>query len=162
MRSHDQGVHAVNNVFSILVNSQLSQAQIDRGETNGERDFVSILNRQLPDSIIITAWSPVSPDFSARFNCTSRHYQYLFSGRGLNIEKMNEAARLLIGQHNFLNFCQAQLERQDTERICYEAKIERIENLPEMFSFSIRSNGFLYHQIRLTMTILGELKFLKI
>jgi len=68
---------------------------------------------------------------------------------------MNEAARLLIGQHNFLNFCQAQLERQDTERICYDAKIDKIEDLPEMFVFSIRSSGFLYHQIRLTMTILG-------
>ena len=151
----DKGVHAVNNVFSIVVNSQLTQPLIDAAETNGERDFISILNRQLPESIIVTAWAPVLFDFSARFNCTSRHYQYLFSGRGLDISAMSDAAKGLIGEHDFRNFCQAQLERQDTKRICFAAGIEPVKDLPEMFVFSIRSSGFLYHQIRLTMSILG-------
>jgi hypothetical protein len=63
-----KGVHAVNNVFSIIVNSQLSEDKICAGETIGERDFVSILNRQLPDSIIVTSWAPVDLEFSGLYS----------------------------------------------------------------------------------------------
>jgi len=151
----DKGVHAVNNVFSIVVNSKLSEGEIEAGKTDGERDFVSILNRQLPDTIIVTAWAPVSFDFTARFSCKSRHYQYIFCAAGLDMAAMDRAAKKLVGTHDFRNFSQAQLERQDTVRECFEANVLPVKELPGLCVFSIKSSGFLYHQIRLTMTILA-------
>lgn len=68
---------------------------------------------------------------------------------------MKEAASYLVGEYDFRNFSQAQLERQDTKRICFAADIEDVPNFPSMSVFSIKSSGFLYHQIRLTMTVLG-------
>lgn len=69
---------------------------------------------------------------------------------------MNQAAKLLEGENDFRNFSQAQLERQDTKRICFKAEILSLDDLPGMYVFSIKSSGFLYHQIRLTMAILGK------
>ena len=69
---------------------------------------------------------------------------------------MDKAAKLMIGEHDFRNFSKAQLERQDTLRVCFDASVSKIPDLPGMGVFSIRSSGFLYHQIRLTMTILGN------
>lgn len=44
-----------------------------------EIPYVTVLNRKLPPSIRILAWSPVSPEFSSRYSCIWRHYKYFFS-----------------------------------------------------------------------------------
>lgn len=44
-----------------------------------EIPYVTILNRHLPPSIRVHAWSPVSATFSSRFSCIWRHYKYFFS-----------------------------------------------------------------------------------
>lgn len=41
--------------------------------------YVTLLNRFLPPTIRILAWSPVSAAFSSRYSCIWRHYKYLFS-----------------------------------------------------------------------------------
>lgn len=46
---------------------------------NVELPYITILNRLLPNSIRILAWSPVSATFSSRFSCIWRHYKYFFS-----------------------------------------------------------------------------------
>jgi len=125
----DKGVHAVNNVFSIIVNSNLTKDEIENDKTDNERDFVSMINRHLPPEIVVTCW-------------------------GLNIPKMNEAAQRLVGKHDFQNFCTAQLERQDTSRECFRASVVQ-SGSNDMCTFEIESSGFLYHQIRLTMTLLA-------
>ncbi|KAM6493165.1 hypothetical protein JOM56_011299, partial [Amanita muscaria] len=58
--------------------------------------YVSILNRLLPCTIRVLAWSPVSPNFSARFSCQYRHCKYFL----LDIDL---AASRLIGEHGFRN-----------------------------------------------------------
>lgn len=44
-----------------------------------EVPYISLLNRHLPPTIRILAWSPVSASFSSRFSCIWRHYKYFFS-----------------------------------------------------------------------------------
>ncbi|GAA5906715.1 hypothetical protein JCM6882_003281 [Rhodosporidiobolus microsporus] len=44
-----------------------------------EIPYITLLNRHLPPSIRIHAWSPVSATFSSRFSCIWRHYKYFFS-----------------------------------------------------------------------------------
>ena len=73
-------------------------------------------------------------NFSARFSCKSRSYKYVFESAGLDLSKMNEAAGKLIGQFDFRNFSTAQLERQDTNRECFVAKVEPVnEHLGNFF-----------------------------
>ncbi|RTG88083.1 uncharacterized protein DC041_0002031 [Schistosoma bovis] len=53
-------------------------------------DYVSALNRNLPRDIRVLAWSPVSPDFSARFMCCKRSYEYYFPESGLDIKVVDD------------------------------------------------------------------------
>ncbi|GAA5926092.1 hypothetical protein JCM3775_005200 [Rhodotorula graminis] len=44
-----------------------------------EIPYITLINRHLPPSIRVHAWSPVSASFSSRFSCIWRHYKYFFS-----------------------------------------------------------------------------------
>lgn len=76
------------------------------------------LNAILPKGIVVHGISAVGEDFHARFGATRREYTYFlhrkkdpfvegysyFCPHGLDVEAMNEAARLLLGRHNFRCF----------------------------------------------------------
>ncbi|KAG8238348.1 hypothetical protein J437_LFUL017241 [Ladona fulva] len=51
-----------------------------------ELEYCKILNRLLPQQIRAIAWSPVSPEESARFNCRKRTYKYFFPRGNLNLK----------------------------------------------------------------------------
>ncbi|KIM41956.1 hypothetical protein M413DRAFT_27494 [Hebeloma cylindrosporum] len=54
-----------------------------------ELDYLVMLNRLLPDTIRVIAWSPVSDSFSARFSCKYRHYKYFFPSTHLDIADLS-------------------------------------------------------------------------
>jgi len=56
------------------------------GDDNIELPYCKMLNRLLPKSIRILAWSPVTEGFSARFDCGSRTYKYWFPRGDLDID----------------------------------------------------------------------------
>ena len=94
----------------------------------------------------------------------------------MNIQKMQNAANLLCGLHNFKNFCKIdksdeKWEEKNYERRIFEIKIEQINNNEFIYPFSIDNNiinndyykayvcvikgsAFLWHQVRCIMQIL--------
>jgi len=127
-----------------------------------ELDYVGVLNRLLPPTIRVLAWSPVAPTFSARFSCQYRHYKYFFSSHSLDISAMREAAANLVGEHDFRNLCKIDAQKQITKfrRTISRADIEPID-LPTggergemMYVFNLIGNAFLYHQVRNIVSIL--------
>ncbi|KAF5361408.1 hypothetical protein D9758_006231 [Tetrapyrgos nigripes] len=129
-----------------------------------EFDYVSILNRILPDTIRVIAWSPVAPNFSARFACKSRHYKYFFSPDHLDIPKMQDAASRLLDEHDFRNLCKLDPGKQITifTRKILHAEIVPVEEYPapgcngksRMYVLNLIGTAFLYHQVRHIMAIL--------
>ncbi|KAJ7280206.1 pseudouridine synthase [Mycena rebaudengoi] len=122
-----------------------------------EHSYTLILNRILPPTIRILAWSPVTPEFSSRFACTSRHYKYFFSAEGLDIPRMAEAASLLVGGHDFRNFCKMDPAKQLTvyRREILSAQISEVPGgALGMHVLDLRGNAFLYHQVRHIMAVL--------
>ncbi|GLB38955.1 putative pseudouridine synthase [Lyophyllum shimeji] len=129
-----------------------------------EHDYLAILNRLLPPTIRIIAWSPVSDCFSARFSCAYRHYKYFFSsntstGHALNIDRMRTAASLLIGEHDFRNLCKLDPGKQITmfKRKVMHAEIEplSVDSAGKgMYVFNLIGSAFLYHQVRHIMAVL--------
>ncbi|KAJ7637126.1 pseudouridine synthase [Roridomyces roridus] len=119
-----------------------------------EHNYVGILNRMLPPTIRILAWSPVAPDFSSRFACTSRHYKYFFAADGLDIPRMTEAASLLVGGHDFRNLCKIDPAKQLTmyRRRVISADINPVE--AGMYVLDLEGWAFLYHQVRHIMAVL--------
>lgn len=128
---------------------------------NSEHDYLSILNRLLPPTIRVLAWSPVSDNFSARFSCSYRHYKYFFStaapGRTLDIDRMRAAASRLIGSHDFRNLCKLDPGKQITmfRRKVMRADIEPLNQYRDgMYVFNLVGSAFLYHQVRHIMAVL--------
>ena len=123
-----------------------------------ELHYVSILNRVLPPTIRVLAWSPVSPDFSARFNCTHRHYKYFFTAHDLDISLMQYAAAALPGEHDFRNLSKLDPAKQITDfrRRIMKADIALVSGQGEnaMYVLDLVGSAFLYHQVRHIVAIL--------
>ncbi|KAK3004594.1 hypothetical protein RJ639_019089 [Escallonia herrerae] len=73
--------------------------------SEGELDYVRMLNRVLPYDIRVMGWCPAPVDLSARFSCLSREYKYFFWKENLNVSAMETAGRTFVGEHDFRNFC---------------------------------------------------------
>lgn len=124
-----------------------------------EHDYLTILNRILPSTIRIIAWSPVSESFSARFSCLHRHYKYFFSPRGLDISRMQDAASRLVGEHDFRNLCKLDPAKQITvfRRRVVRADLEPVEGFESgdaLYVLNLVGSAFLYHQVRHIMSVL--------
>ncbi|KAL5498258.1 DEG1 [Sanghuangporus vaninii] len=130
-----------------------------------ELRYVTIINRILPPSIRILAWSPVSTSFSSRFNCLHRHYKYFFSPYGLDLDAMRNAAARLVGEHDFRNLCKLDAAKQITNfrRRIIRTNISPVSILgggdvtndqPHMCVLDLVGTAFLYNQVRHIMAIL--------
>lgn len=116
-----------------------NEEQMSNGQPSGagsdELPYVSMLNSLLPESIRVTAWSAVSPDFDARFSCRGRHYKYFFTRfeaspyHPLDINAMNDGAQRLVGEHDFRNLCKLDKSKQieNFRREIYSAKISLVD-----------------------------------
>ena len=137
-----------------------------------EIDYCKILNANLPPNIQILAWAPCpKPDFSARFDCTSRTYKYYFPRGDLDLVKLNEAGQYLLGENDYRNFCKMDVAngvvnyKRRITRV--EASAIKIQNSSEpspfdMCCLTIMGRAFLWHQIRLEgqlRSFFGEEKF---
>lgn len=128
--------------------------------SRSELRYVSILNRLLPPTIRVLAWSPISPDFSARFNCKHRHYKYFFTSHGLDVSLMQSAATRLVGEHDFRNLCKLDPGKQITNfhRCVMSAQISPVSSVSDgenqLYVFDLIGSAFLYHQVRHIMSVL--------
>ncbi|EKM52612.1 uncharacterized protein PHACADRAFT_211852 [Phanerochaete carnosa HHB-10118-sp] len=130
-------------------------------DNNDELKYVSSLNNILPPSIRVLAWSPVSEDFSARYNCRYRHYKYFFLSRGLNTKAMCDGAERLVGEHDFRNLHKLDPAKQLTtfRRRILRAEINPVDitdrgSPSQMYVFDLVGTAFLYNQVRHIMAIL--------
>jgi len=146
----DTGVHAICQV-----------CHFETGVERSERAWVLGCNTNLPDGVSVR-WARWMPDeFHARFSAQGRRYRYrilnrwvrpgLLSGRvawerrSLDAERMHEAAKCLVGEHDFSSYralgCQASHARRELRsiRLWREGNEVRLE---------VAANAFLYHMVR--------------
>lgn len=121
-----------------------------------EFHYIQLLNRVLPPTIRVIAWSPVAPSFSSRFSCRQRHYKYFFSSSGLDLLLMRNGAQRLIGEHDFRNLCKLDPAKQITSfhRRILRAEISPVPDVKDLYVFDLVGSAFLYHQVRHIMAIL--------
>eukprot|EP00756_Hemistasia_phaeocysticola_P048879 Hpha_TRINITY_DN23291_c0_g1::TRINITY_DN23291_c0_g1_i1::g.30226::m.30226/K01855/PUS3, DEG1; tRNA pseudouridine38/39 synthase len=134
-------------------------------EGAGDYDFVNMLNRQLPDSIRVTAWAPVPQGFNARFSCSARVYKYFFTRGALDVGRMQEGCRLLEGEHDFRNFCKIDvLNVSNFTRRILHASVSQMQGDAaagdsggSTWVFTVAGTAFLYHQVRCMVAVLFEI-----
>lgn len=152
----DAGVHAY-----AMVGNFLSPLDIPA------KAYIYKLRMHLPDSIMIKDAQEVGLDFHARFSARSKSYQYIiYNGKfmhpslnhiytqveyTLDIEKMQRAAKHLIGTHDFKAFSKYVDRPVNTVRKLTSLDIYKKENL---IYFDFKAPSFLYNQIRV---IVGSL-----
>jgi len=139
----DAGVHAAGNYISLSL------------RVKPEIDHLKVINKVLPSDIRFLGIRRVDEKFSARFDCKGRVYKYFQPvWNGLDIQRMQHASRLLIGEHDFRNFCKMDV----TATTNYIRKIHTIDftvdNEKSVVEIQIRGNAFLWHQVRCIVAIL--------
>jgi tRNA pseudouridine38/39 synthase len=129
-------------------------------QKKAEFRYISMLNRVLPPTIRVLAWSPVAAGFSARHNCKYRHYKYFFHGEGLDIEAMRNAASRLVGEHDFRNLSTLDPSKQLTafSRCILRADISPVsldmKSVHGMHVLDLVGRAFLFNQVRRIMAVL--------
>ncbi|XP_071724478.1 uncharacterized protein [Rutidosis leptorrhynchoides] len=163
----DKGVSSVGQVIALFLRSKLKNTdagnknseQDGSGEnTDGEIDYVGVLNQVLPKDIRVIGWCPVPIGFHARFSCLSRQYKYFFWKENLNISVMESAGKKLLGEHDFRNFC-----KMDAANVHnYRRHISSFKILPSdmrykgngIYFMEIKGSAFLWHQVRCMVAVL--------
>lgn len=145
----DAGVHA-----------RMMVAHFDVDVPLDERQLCYKLNRLLPGDIAVSSVRRVADDLHARFSATSRMYRYYIHTAKdpflrktsceihypLDFNKMNEAAKVLMGYEDFGAFCKANADVKTT--ICHITTACWYQTSPTTWYFEIRANRFLRNMVR--------------
>ena len=147
----DAGVHACGNVAVFDTESRIP----------GDK-FSFALNQRLPEDIRIQESCEVDADFHPRYADTVKTYEYNILNRRyelpskrlyaafcyypMDIERMNQAAAYLVGEHDFKRFCSAGAQVQTTVRTIYAVNVTKED---DMVHIRITGNGFLYNMVRI-------------
>lgn len=155
----DAGVHAEGNVAAFDVETRIAPGKI-----------AFALNARLPEDIRIVESRQVPDDWHPRYQDTVKTYSYHILNRThpdplmrhmemhvyypLDEKKMNQAAKYLIGEHDFKSFCAAGNSTKTTVRTIYDASVIRTG---DRITFTIRGSGFLYNMVRIIAGTLMEI-----
>lgn len=154
----DAGTHAEGQVANFKTNLAVTPAYIH-----------SFLTNQLPNDIVITDVSIVPERFHARYNATSKTYRYQVWNKAiptalhrqfthhvpepLDYKKMQQAAELIIGEHDFIGFSSLKKTKKSTVRTVTDLTISQENGI---VSFVVTGDGFLYNMVRIIVGTLIE------
>lgn len=156
----DAGVHATGQVIQFHL--------LDNEIASGVENYIQpALNQILPTDIMIRSTQVVADEFSARYSCRAREYEYFilikshhspidFSSAlrlpfAINIDRMNEELQAIIGTHDFSSFTNQRKERDHCRRHIFYAKCQRVESAfshNELWKLRIVGTAFLRGMIR--------------
>ncbi|PTQ87962.1 tRNA pseudouridine(38-40) synthase TruA [Agitococcus lubricus] len=146
----DAGVHAAGMI-----------AHFDTTAVRGHKNWLLGTNTLLPPDIALRWLQPVSDDFHARFKAIARRYRYVIfnspqrssqlAGKvtwhyhPLNVERMQLAARYLVGHHNFNSFRAVGCQSRNPNRHVHFLHLTQRGSL---IILDIQADGFLHHMVR--------------
>jgi tRNA pseudouridine38-40 synthase len=150
----DTGVHAL---------GMIAHVEVPRAEFRIPLVKLPLaINAHLPEDVRISAVRPCRADFHARFSACGKQYRYLVWNhrasnpllrhqawlvpRKLDLARMRQATRHLIGKHDFASFAaNRNYEVESTIRTLRRCDIKRSGPL---LTFIIEADGFLYKMCR--------------
>lgn len=152
----DTGVHALKMVAHVHVDTHLSDDRLRHA-----------LNAHVRPGVVVRRLETCRDDFHARFDALSKRYMYVvattrfepafgrelqhWTNHPLELAPMRDAARALVGTHDFKAFGNTGSPRNTTVRTIHGV---RWRARKERFAFVVQADGFLYNMVR---TIAGTL-----
>lgn len=147
----DAGVHAYGQVANFCCDTTLDPDVFQKG-----------LNSLLPKDIVIKTCIRVSDKFHARYDAKSKTYRYRLLNRAipaaifhqyawyiqkkLDLEAMRDAARCIIGTHDFRAFEGSGSPRSNTIRHVMTSEVVEVDD--GYIDFEIKGDGFLRFMVR--------------
>ena len=147
----DSGVHALGNIAVFDTESRIPAEKM-----------CFALNQRLPADVVIQSSCEVLPTWHPRKCNTIKTYEYRILNRRvpdptvrlnsyffympLDLEKMQEAAAYLVGEHDFKSFCSVRTQAEDTVRTITDLTLKKEG---DMITLRISGNGFLYNMVRI-------------
>lgn len=138
--------------------------------------FPIALNSNLKKSIRIKQAEEVGENFHSRLSCKRKTYRYVINNSQygtaiyrnlethipmkLDVEKMQEAVKYFVGEHDFKAFKASGTSSKSSVRTIYDAKV--IEMPDERIFIELTGNGFLYNMVRIISGTLVEVGMGKI
>lgn len=121
--------------------------------------FIHKLNGLLPATIAIQDLFEVKDEAHARFDAISRSYEYVITSvkdpfkpmqsyhlnTKLDLDEMNKACQLLLGEQDFASFCKANSDNFTT--LCTVTNAEWIR-MDDQLIFKVSANRFLRNMVR--------------
>lgn len=154
----DSGVHARGQVVAL------------RGDKAIPEDKVPMaMNVRLPEDIVVMACTTVGDDWHPRYQEHLKTYHYKISQglyqspldrfdrhhfkKKLDIQKMQQAAELMVGTHDFESYASAGKSVTDTVRTIESLTVTEHE---QTITIAVTGNGFLYNMVRIIAGTLIE------
>ena len=144
----DAGVHALAQVAHIDFETTMEPWKI--------REAFNANLRQMEAPVCVLNVEETSPDFHARFSATGRGYIYRILTRRspsillnnrvwwvpveLNVEKMRQGAKFLLGHHDFSSFRAAACQAKSPIKTLDKFDIETIDNYSKVVNSSVPSS----------------------
>jgi tRNA pseudouridine38-40 synthase len=167
----DAGVHAIHQVATFLTEKKLVK-----------NTFLRSVNSLLPPDIAVTSVQQVPADFDPRRSAKWREYHYYILNRPypsaflkdvtyhvttkLDVDLMSEAAKLLIGQHDFAAFCVKNSASENTVRRILDIDCTAEANIvwggkpiEGLITLRVRAQAFLHKMVRIiagTLLLVGR------
>lgn len=155
----DVGVHAKGQVAHFTIDKQVNTHKLCLG-----------VNLALPSFVAVTEAEVVSDDFDARFSAVSKTYCYRIYVsptrrplldvnhtqiyKPLDVDKMQQAASLLVGEHDFAAFQNTGSNLKGTVRKINSFDVQQPSD--NRIYFVVNGNAFLYNQVRNMCGLLVE------
>ena len=156
----DAGVHAVGQVVNFLTPS-----------LHSPKIFLKALNATLPSDVRVVSVEDVPERFHATLSAVSKRYRYVLDNGAiadpfllryawhvypkLDANRMHEAARGLIGRHDFRSFETHWPNRRTSVRTIFALEVRREG---DRVVLEVEADGFLYNMVRAitgTLVIVG-------
>lgn len=134
----DKGVHSTGNVISFITDEDI---------------YINKLNGLLPCDIKIIGEARVPYSFKVRFplNRTYTYIQPIDDNDNIDINKMQQAMKLFIGEHNFRNF--SKRNEKNPNREILETQLTHDNNT---LIFKIKGKSFLWNMVRKMVTAVNH------
>ena len=150
----DSGVHALAQIVAFQTATRHPPAEIAKA-----------LNAELPEDMFVFEVSETSAEFHPIRDALRKRYRYVIQdGRvrdiferqyvwqvhtRLDLEAMQQAAKHLVGTHDFISFESHGSSRLTTVRTIYDLLVERREGeRTDRIIIEVEADGFLYNMVR--------------
>lgn len=146
----DSGVHSLGQVV-----------HFDTDTERSEHSWMFGTNANIPKAISVRWAKPVGDEFHARFSALRRRYRYVivnrevrpsfaagrvtWEHRPLEVTRMQQAARHLLGEHDFSSYRAVSCQAHSPVRTVSILDVRRQDDL---VIIDIEANAFLHHMVR--------------